>query len=167
MYNITEYEQQAAEFLKKYNLTMYLHRLYTKENADVYKVEFVQNECTTEQKIVTIEFTDSRNNTSLRLGKEAGRFGIEELYRKKLKPHTVSNFETFREEAKNYQPPSTYSVLACLYNYSMDFVEFCDSFGYDQDKISALNIYTKCLAETKELSKVFNAEAWRDLQEIN
>ena len=64
--------------------------------------------------------------------------------------------------------PSEYNILACLdIDYSIDFNDFCDNFGYDVDSIKANNIYKLMQEQTTTLQTLFNNEEINLLSEIN
>jgi hypothetical protein len=72
------------------------------------------------------------------------------------------------EYAKNPTSPTAYTILACLESCSPGtFEEFCDSFGYDNDSITANNIYKAVVNQFFELERLFTPEELEQLQEIN
>jgi hypothetical protein len=49
---------------------------------------------------------------------------------------------------------------------NMDFAEFCDTFGYDNDSIKALEIFKACQKQTKAYYNMFDEEERKILQEL-
>ena len=63
--------------------------------------------------------------------------------------------------------PSDYDILACLDPlHDNNFEDFCSSFGYDADSITAKGIYEKCLEQDSNLRKLFDRAELEQLQEI-
>ena len=48
----------------------------------------------------------------------------------------------------------------------MNFNDFCDEFGYNNDSIKALKIYKACLKETKAYYNMFDSEEREVLEEL-
>lgn len=48
----------------------------------------------------------------------------------------------------------------------MNFNDFCDEFGYNNDSIKALKIYKACLKETKAYYNMFDSEEREVLKEL-
>lgn len=49
---------------------------------------------------------------------------------------------------------------------NIDFDEFCNEFGYDNDSIKALETYKACQKQTKAYYNMFDAEERKILQEL-
>lgn len=49
---------------------------------------------------------------------------------------------------------------------NMNFNNFCDEFGYDNDSIKALKIYEECLKETEAYYNMFDSEEREVLREL-
>lgn len=49
---------------------------------------------------------------------------------------------------------------------NMNFNNFCDEFGYDNDSIKALKIYKECLKETEAYYNMFDSEEREVLREL-
>lgn len=49
---------------------------------------------------------------------------------------------------------------------NMNFNDFCDEFGYDNDSIKALKIYRDCQEETKAYYNMFDSEEREILREL-
>lgn len=90
----------------------------------------------------------------------------------------LKNIDTKKEYAFNFwdsiknkyenKKPSKYDVLTCLdvYEY-IDFNDFCDTFGYNNDSISAKNTYNLVLEQTAGLKRTLNNKQIKELNEIN
>lgn len=64
--------------------------------------------------------------------------------------------------------PSAYDILACLdtYNDGYTFENFCFSYGYDTDSITAEKIYKVVQYQTEKLKEILTPEAQNELNEI-
>lgn len=61
----------------------------------------------------------------------------------------------------------TYDILACLnVDHSLDFEDFCQSYGYDTDSRKALDTYLAVQNETKHLKLLWNDSELDILSEI-
>jgi len=64
--------------------------------------------------------------------------------------------------------PTPYDVLACIdVIYDDCFEDFCASMGYDNDSITAQNIYNACLKQDSVIRRMFTHEQIEQLQDIN
>ena len=65
--------------------------------------------------------------------------------------------------------PSAAAVLHCLLSDAdagdMSFSTWCDTFGYSDNSINALNIYKQCEETARELGKVFSGAQMAELRE--
>lgn len=69
---------------------------------------------------------------------------------------------------KEIKAPTNYDILACLMvDYSEDFNDFCDNFGYDNDSIKAMNAYEDIQEESEALKALFDEEQLELLHEIS
>ena len=87
----------------------------------------------------------------------------------------VKSLRTELENQKDYasiqdeeiKKPTAYDILACLdVMYEDSFEDFCDSFGYDSDSISALNTYESVKEQSESLKDMFSEEELEMLHEI-
>lgn len=73
-----------------------------------------------------------------------------------------------KHELKMRKKDWSYDVLVCLnVDYSEDFEDFCEMYGYDTDSRVALETYEKVRKETKNLKKLWTSEELERLNEIN
>ena len=64
--------------------------------------------------------------------------------------------------------PRPYDLLTCLTKYDPeDFENFCASYGYDTDSISAERTYHGVCDEWQQVRSFFNNEELEQLQEIS
>ena len=64
--------------------------------------------------------------------------------------------------------PTAYDVLAGLIKCDLDtFKEFCSSYGYDEDSRKAEKIYKAVVEEWNKITRLWDAEVIKKLQEIN
>lgn len=89
------------------------------------------------------------------------------LEKYKLDTPTVLNKDRIRDLITELTPKE-YDVLACLdVVYDDCFEDFCASMGYDNDSITAQNIYNACLKQDSMLRRMFTHEQIEQLQDIN
>jgi hypothetical protein len=73
-----------------------------------------------------------------------------------------------RAEAIAKLTPSPYDVLACLSLLDEDtFGDFCSSFGYDEDSMTARDTFEACKEQDRNLRKLYTLEQLDALSEIN
>lgn len=72
-------------------------------------------------------------------------------------------------EQNNNRKIRIYDVLACLQiDYSEDFEDFCNNFGYLTDSMKALKVYNEVRTETKNIKKLWpDEESQKMLADIN
>ncbi|MCK9370101.1 hypothetical protein M0R04_09375 [Candidatus Dojkabacteria bacterium] len=62
--------------------------------------------------------------------------------------------------------PTAYDILSCLTKYEVgDFKGFCADYGYNDDSISAYDIYKKVLDEWENVNRLFS-DVLEELREI-
>lgn len=98
----------------------------------------------------------------------AGIYDKESYLESKCRLRLVDELELFKFFRTWTRPtPSDYDILACLDPlHDSNFEDFCDSFGYDADSITAKGIYEKCLEQDSNLRKLFDRAELEQLQEI-
>lgn len=164
---MSEYQEQALDFLKRCNAKMnisfgYIGRNETWDN-DKTKREVYRVTITTPRGEYSFWFYDSIYNyerkinidKKLRLS-NAIRYGI-----------TGRQAADLRKERKTLVP-TEYDVLACLTKYEPGtFRDFCYYCGYDDDSIKAQKIYFAVQEEYENLRRLFTPEQMDLLSEIN
>ncbi len=91
--------------------------------------------------------------------------------------NTEKYWSSYNANEKRKHTPKAYDVLACLnIDYSTDFKDFCDNFGYsacDEDNFNgnfineqAMSIYRAVEKETENLQLLFNEKEQEMLHEI-
>lgn len=172
---ITEYQQEALDFLKKTNTTI-----------DIKYKKFDKYFSEDTQKRDVYEITIKRNNRkfSFNFGQSFYCSGIVHGW-------SVKNSTPFRYngvnciacgdienlnfyETKDFkllekrQYPNEYSILACLTKYPIDtFKDFCAEFGYDHDSKKAERIYNSVKEEWSNVQKIWSDDEIELLQKIN
>lgn len=77
------------------------------------------------------------------------------------------NFDFGQSLVANFAEPTMYDVLACLTKYDPGtFDDFCSSFGYNNDSISALQTYGRVMDEWLMMTRMFTHEELELLREI-
>lgn len=108
--------------------------------------------------------------------KEIGSFDNQkgDILKKLLKENKITTNplimtgKTLVEVVDQLITPSCYDVLSCINILSDDtFEDFCHTFGYDEDSITAEKIYRACIDQDRILRKLFNREQLEKLQDIN
>ena len=146
---VSSYEQQAIDFLTKYNIKFEIRRA-EQQNKPAW-----------------IDPTDPRGNPD---------HGTE--YKVKLirmidvdcRPTLTFPFWGSISDRKNHVTPSAYDVLACISgdtNTPDTFKEFCDEYGYDSDSIRAEAMWKRCHIFSKQLQAFFTSEELYALAEIS
>lgn len=80
--------------------------------------------------------------------------------------YTFDFWDSIANKEKNIKPEA-YEILACLSPlYEDSFEEFCDSFGYDIDSITAEKTYKACVDQDRNLRKLFTHAEIEKLTEI-
>ena len=59
-----------------------------------------------------------------------------------------------------------YSLLLDSDSANYDFSEFCDNYGYDNDSISANNIYKQCVKIARKFNNMFTKNEIQELQDL-
>lgn len=90
------------------------------------------------------------------------------LYNKKTKKSYSGTFGDSIYNTKSGIEPTPYSILACLNeDYSTDFIDFCNNYGYNEELRKAEKIYKAVKKETAGLRRVLNANQLEELNSIN
>lgn len=73
-------------------------------------------------------------------------------------------YATRKNKAVQKPSPMLYSVLCCVgsdYHCPDNFPDFCNEYGYDEDSIKALNLFTDCVKLSRKLRQVVTYEEVR------
>ena len=169
---MTDCQAQAKQFLADCNATMEItfigkeipsHWLGAPKPHNKYQFTI-----TTPKGKYTSYFWDSLWNT------RESEMTADDLARKKYKAHYDAlrmheRTDVLRElkYRKANAIPSEYDILAAVEKYSYDsFSDFCDTFGYSTDSISARETYLACGEEYAGLRRIFTEEQMKMLREI-
>ena len=171
----TEYDKQAADFLKDTQSELKITYLYTgtyfhddTDERDIYGFTI-----TTPRGSYSSKFGDSIHNTERRLLAAKGRCHYAEDYAaaKKFGLKVSPSGHIINCKAINNTKPSAYDILACLEKYTPDtFEAFCDEYGYshlsikEHDKI--MKIFLECKEQSQALQRIFSPEQLEQLEQL-
>jgi len=139
-----KYTQQAKDFLKKYELSLNIREavpqkapLWQKGNED-HGINYYCTLSNKDGKHYAFDFWGSIKDKE-------------------------NDFRGFSKA------PSAYDVLACIDTYAdgYTFEDFCTSYGYDTDSITAEKTYKAVQYQTEKLKEILTPEAQQELNEIN
>ena len=89
------------------------------------------------------------------------------LKREGIRFHSLYQKDNREKEVAKYSP-NAYDVLACLSPlYEDNFSDFCASFGYDEDSITASKTWDACREQDRQLRRIFTLEQLDELTAIN
>ena len=172
---ISEYDQQAIDFLKK-------------TGAEI-KVEFIKNgkhfDSDKENRdIYSVTLSKGGRSYTFNFGQSIAHSGRYMVGYKMAGNHIHRDAKPFNDhkEAKRalffgqgmriipnpkFEEPSAYSVLACLQKYDVGSLEdFCGEFGYDTDSKEADKIYEAVKDEYMNVSRLFSEAELEEMREI-
>ncbi len=182
---LSQYDIQAADFLKKTGATMDIkflkhdkHFHDDKESRDIYSVTISRG-----SRKYTFNFGNSLKDSGFKIVNKNGRVlracavSDREKFKRpsgqwdvgKLRNYiSYSEFTLSQTEAiETPKPPSEYSVLACLTKYDPGTLEnFCSEFGYDIDSKKADRVYNAVVAEYTALCTLFSDAEMELMAEI-
>ena len=169
---MTDCQAQAKQFLAYCNATMEITFIgkevpshWLGETKPHNKYQFT---ITTPKGKYTSYFWDSLWNTT------ESEMTADDLACKKykahydvLRMHERTNVLRELKSRKASAIPSEYDILAAVEKYGYDsFSDFCDTFGYSTDSISARETYLACGEEYAGLRRIFTEEQMKMLREI-
>lgn len=178
---MTEYEKQAQDFLDatQTTITKEFVKYDTYFEGDKDKRNIRQITLTNKYGTYTFTYGDSVFNSDCKenLPKDlkiykvalsnAGIHDKESYKQNRHKLKLVNELSLVRYfHTLKIHTPSDYDILACLDVFDGDFQDFCDCFWYDNDSISANNIYKKVVEQSNGLRKIFDRKEIEMLQEI-
>lgn len=170
---MTEYQQQAVDFLRKTDAKMEIKFLGVSNNPNWREPNVYRNTyrftITTPRGFMDGMFYDSIRNTELH------QMTYEDYAKKMykaawdcLRSHEQQKVRYALKQAQEEATPNEYDILACLTKTDPeDFESFCDEFGYDDDSRSAEQIWRACVKEYKQLTRIFTEKQMEELCEIN
>ena len=172
---MTNYQQQALDFLEKCNATMEIEFLCVdanqnwKENSKRNKYRFT---ITTPRGKMTGDFWDSIHNTEITLM-------TPEMYCRKhygwyyegLMRNEQAKIRKSLQEEKAKTVPTPYDILSCLTKYDPGTMnDFFHEFGYEihnaDDMFTFMNTYNAVVKEYRDLCRIFTEEQMEMLREI-
>jgi len=161
-----DYQQQAIDFLQKYNIEISINFESTRKyffddkiKRDVYNIVL-----TKQNKKFEFNFGASIDSTEKR------RIALNPSwsdYHEKNKHLKISRLKLLEQAT-----PTAYDVLACLQNYEVgDLDDFLSEFGYEIKKPGDLRKFQKIhlavYEEWHNVSRFFSTQELNELQEIN
>ena len=171
---MTEYQQQAKDFLTSCNATMIVEFVGIDINQNwndnteraKYRVAI-----RTPRGSMMLDFWDSVVNTEMKtmsfekFCKMVYHCLPQDLYPMRKKAEAEWRF------IKNNAVPSEYSILACLTKYDPGTMhDFFDEMGYEiesaDDIFSFMNTYNAVVKEYRDLCRIFTEEQMEKLREI-
>lgn len=172
---ITEYDQQAIDFLESTGTKLDIKYLYTGSYFpdDTDQRDIYQFTLTNDKGSYSAQFGDSLNNTKLnhfRTTKRTCDYKEDYAFCKANKI-PVSASGRIMVSAQKRVNPSAYDILACLDSYVPDtFEEFCSEYGYNEQPLSdhnkVMSIYLKCKEQASGLKAIFSESELYQLTEI-
>lgn len=173
---MSEYQQQALDFLEKCNATIDIEFVGTEVNQnwnDDSKRNKYRFTITTPRGKMSGDFWDSIRNTEIILM-------TPELYCRKyygwhydgLMMHEKAKMRNELKALKAKAVPTAYCILACLTKYEVGTMnDFFHEFGYEvhdaDDIFCFLNTYNAVVKEYRDLCRIFTEEQMELLREIN
>jgi len=174
---VSEYQQQALDFLNATNTTIKVSFSHTgkhfdsdKEDRDIYDVTISRG-----TRKFSFKFGNSINDSGFYYTKGRQRFEID---RKELNTPNLANVIKRRDwsflnngksDIVHYPTaPDEYSILCCLQKYDVGtFEDFCSEYGYDEDSRTAEKTYKAVCKEYDKVCSLWNDAEIEQLQEIN
>ena len=165
-----DYQQQALDFAKKYNVTLtILGKAYKKHFSDDKEPRFVYS----------LELSRGEEFYQFEFGQSLASIKFKEIETKEPTNQTKRSNGKYGNHARYYEQgnpiscetPTMYDVLACMQKYELGtFDDFCSEFGYNDLPLSAytetMKTYKACLAEYNAMERLFS-DCMEELQEIS
>ncbi len=174
MKTLTNYEQQAIDFLRETKSTLEIKFLKNgkhfdddKENRDIYEVTIKRG-----TRSMTFNFGASLNDSGFYYKKGVQKINIDRNHLnssnlKLIVRHLDYSFNPACDTIHKPIEPTAYSILSCLQKYDVgSFENFCSDFGYNTDSRKAEKTYYAVEKEYMQLSSLFTEEEMEKLQEI-
>lgn len=163
---MNEYETQAQEFLTKTWTTIkkefkvyWIHFKWDTEKRNIWSITLTKG-----NRSYTFDYWDSIVNSTVK-DKEAFN-NLTFKRRQYITEHPIREHYYPTKENPEKIEPSDYSVLSCLDVFDWNHEDFCDSFWYDQDSITALDTYKAVQEQSRELLMLYSHSEIEMLQEI-
>ena len=172
---MTEYQQQALDFLEKCNAKMDIEFMCVdanqnwNDNAKRNKYRFT---ITTPRGKMSGDFWDSIHNTEITLMTPEKYCAKYYGWRyDSLMRHEQVKARNALKELKATAIPTEYAILACLTKYEVGTMnDFFHEFGYEihnaDDVFTFLNTYNAVVKEYRDLCRIFTEEQMEMLREI-
>lgn len=173
---MSEYQQQALDFLEKCNAKMEIEFIGVEtnqnwnDNAKRNKYRFT---ITTPKGKMSGDFWDSIMNTNMHL-MTLNDFCVK-YYRRKTE--WMSSGEKVRAsqeltKLRKKAVPTPYDILSCMQKYDVGTMnDFFDEFGYEvhsaDDMFCFMNTYNAVVKEYRDLCRIFTEEQMEMLREIS
>jgi len=156
---MSEYTEQAEQFLKEHNISFKAVRkadkcpLWCKGEHDIgFKAVRKADKCPLWCKGEHVH----------------GERYLITFTRKGTKQRYSLSFWNSLNDVQTGKTPVAYDVLAAIQKYDPgDLHEFCQSFGYSEDSIEASRIHKAVVKEWQKVSTFFSVDELKEAQEIN
>lgn len=172
---MTEYQQQALDFLKACNATMEIEFIGAETNMN-WNEDTKRNKyrftITTLRGKMSGDFWDSIHNTEIILmTPEIYSRKVYRTYYECLMNHEKVKLRNQLKALKEKAVPTAYDILACLQKYDVGTMnDFFDEFGFEvhsvDDMFSFMNTYNAVVKEYRDLCRIFTEEQMEMLREI-
>lgn len=173
---MSEYQQQALDFLKACNATMEIDFLCVDVNQnwnDNSKRNKYRFTITTPKGKMSGDFWDSIHNTEITLmTPETYSKKVHRTYYECLMNHEKVKLRNQLKALKETAIPTPYDILACLQKYEVGTMnDFFDEFGCEvhsaDDMFCFMNTYNAVVKEYRDLCRIFTSEQMEMLREIS
>lgn len=172
---MSEYQQQALDFLEKCNATMEIEFIGVETNMN-WNEDTKRNKyrftITTPKGKMSGDFWDSIRNTEITLmTPEQYCRKYYRQYHEGLMRHEQARIRKALQEEKAKAVPTAYSILACLQKYEVGTMnDFFHEFGYEvhsaDDMFTFMNTYNAVVKEYCDLCRIFTEEQMEMLREM-
>jgi len=175
MTEISEYQQQALDFLNKTGATIEISFLKSgkhfdddKEDRDIYSITITRG-----SRKYTFNFGNSTASSGKYVGHKHmctnrwGKYKFTEQEYKKMNRFETAPSQADVKKNPNFKEPSEYDILACLTKYDPGTLDnFCSEYGYEADSKKADKTYHAVRDEYVALCSLFNDEELGLMSEI-
>ena len=163
---MTEYQQQALDFLSACNATIEITLIGAETNrnwGDNLKRNKYNVTLKTPKGSMNFDFWDSAHNTEIyNMSPDEYCMKQRRMHIKHLMPYEQTKLRKELSALKANAVPTEYSILACLQKYEIGTMnDFFHEFGYEIH-----NADNAVVKEYQDLCRIFTAEQMEKLREI-
>lgn len=178
----TDYNAKALQFLADTKTTLKIEKAEKQKSplwckkGERHGINYICTLKNSKHKY-TFDFWDSIHNAEIieaiqnYCPIESQKYAKDFQFEKILKAENINTgfsiISRRKELVKQYEPKE-YDILACLDPlYESNFEDFCFSFGYDIDSITAKETFDACMSQDHNLRRLFTDTELERLTEIN